>query len=162
LPQNILCGIGRRFNFICDEMLGGVSDDPLCGLAYYSFSSPTHRAWGRYAFQFLQRRGNEYLERPALRYAEQLSGELPANAAHMGTTHGRVCRATSKNREKLALGNPASTGQLSSSLGFDLLFGLRRCGFLRQRHRGHVHVEPCRDVLGIDIRMLLVSRQTAE
>jgi hypothetical protein len=24
---NILCGIGVRFNFICDEMLGGVSDE---------------------------------------------------------------------------------------------------------------------------------------
>jgi hypothetical protein len=101
--------------------------------------------------------------RPApLRYAERLQVALPANAAHMGTTDGRVCRATSKNREKLTISNPASTGQLSSSLGFDLLFGLLRRGFLRQRHRGHVLVEACLDVLGIDIRMLLVSRQTAE
>jgi len=28
LPWNILCGIGIRFNFICDEMFGRVSDEP--------------------------------------------------------------------------------------------------------------------------------------
>jgi hypothetical protein len=28
LPWNILCSIGIPFNFICHEMLGGVSDEP--------------------------------------------------------------------------------------------------------------------------------------
>jgi len=28
LPWSILCGIGVRFNFICHEMFGGVSDEP--------------------------------------------------------------------------------------------------------------------------------------
>ena len=28
LPWNILFGIDVRFNFICDEMIGGVSDEP--------------------------------------------------------------------------------------------------------------------------------------
>ena len=28
MPWNILCGIGVRFNFICHEMFGGVSDEP--------------------------------------------------------------------------------------------------------------------------------------
>jgi hypothetical protein len=29
LPWNILCGVGIGFNFICDEMLGSASDEPV-------------------------------------------------------------------------------------------------------------------------------------